>query len=134
VRLKQLVRKTTANVFLPKESKDEVSAELELGRQLDASRRRVMHWFGKIVMFCDLGYLRKENVLIFPGRARATHAVSLLEPLMRTQEEKLGLGFANEHRKIIKGIKVLFMIGDQLPSSPSPSSSSPSSPEKDKEL
>ena len=34
-----------------------------------------MHWYGKIVMFVELGCLRKENVLMFPGKARAAHAV-----------------------------------------------------------
>ena len=58
-----------------------------------------MHWYGKIVMFVELGYLRKENVLMFPGKARAAHAMSLLAPITMKSAESSVPEFVSEHEK-----------------------------------
>ena len=71
-----------------------------------------MHWYGKIVMFVELGYLRKENVLMFPGKARAAHAMSLLAPITMKSAESSVPEFVSEHEKIILGVKSLYGISD----------------------
>ena len=105
IELKRLVRKNLAD-------RRSASSSFKLGRQLDVSRRKIMHWYGKIVMFVELGYLRKENVLMFPGKARAAHAMSLLAPITMKSAESSVPEFVSEHEKIILGVKNLYGISD----------------------
>ena len=103
IELKRLVRKNLAD-------KKVASSTFKLGRQLDISRRKITHWYGKIVMFVELGYLRHENILMFPGKTRAKHALSLLIPITTKLAENSSPESTTEHEKIINGVKQLFGI------------------------
>ena len=98
---------------------DQNSPEAELGKLLDKSRRHILHYFGKIVLFEKQGLLRHANVLEFPGPARSAHAVSLLEPLVLETElycgkitskcERAASVFA-EHHSVFRGLKKLYSL------------------------
>ena len=61
-------------------------------------------------MFVELGYLRHENILMFPGKTRAKHALSLLIPITTKLAENSSPESTTEHEKIINGVKQLFGI------------------------
>mmetsp|Transcript_94981 Transcript_94981/g.290534 ORF Transcript_94981/g.290534 Transcript_94981/m.290534 type:complete len:231 (-) Transcript_94981:56-748(-) len=93
-----------------------VAAEAELGQRLDASRRRLLHYFGKLLMFNRLTYLTmfsrltyvtQEMLQEFPGRSRAAHAVKLLQPLVEATAAAYQTPL-EEHRQILAGIRNLY--------------------------
>jgi len=89
--------------------------EVGLGQELDTSRRRILHYFGKLLMFNRLGYLSKEMLSEFPGRTRAAHALRLLEPLVEATAVAYQMPL-EEHRQILDGVRALY--GLPLPRRP----------------
>ena len=49
---------------------------------------------------------------MFPGKARAAHAMSLLAPITMKSAESSVPEFVSEHEKIILGVKNLYGISD----------------------
>ena len=94
--------------------------EAKLGLLLDNSRRRILHYFGKLILFESLNYLQAAGLRKFPGAARAENAINLLEPLVeegqrRCQEEqKCGGARASavfeEHKSVMRGLRKLFRL------------------------
>lgn len=91
-------------------NEEDLEVDIKLGKRLDESRRRILHYFGKIMMFYDLGYLQLDHLKVFPGRARCQRAMSLVEPLVK-QTGKIYKGEVHtEHYRIISGIRTMFDI------------------------
>ena len=119
VRLKTLSRKQFSRKFdtQNKDLKVAFNPEAELGVLLDKSRRHILHYFGKIVMFEEQGLLRRSNVLEFPGKGRSIHAISLLEPLVLETEKhcqkishKKACSGYSEHYEIFDGLRKLYTL------------------------
>lgn len=97
------------------------NSEVELSRRLELSRRRILHFLGKLVMYNTWGYLTTEMMHEFPGKARAMHAISLLQPLV--SHTAIQFGF-EEHQRVLDGIRNIYQIAPQveqaIESSPAP--------------
>jgi len=98
--------------------------EAKLGLLLDNSRRRILHYFGKLILFESLNYLQAAGLRKFPGAARAENAINLLEPLVDEgqrrcrDERKCGGARAaarasavfEEHKTVMRGLRKLFRL------------------------
>merc|ERR1712060_750312 len=92
----------------------------ERGQRLDASCRRLLQYFGKLLMFNRLTYLTMFNRLTymtqeilqeFPGRSRAAHAYELLHPLVEATAAAYQTPL-EEHRQILAGIQSIYDLAD----------------------
>lgn len=113
VRLKSMARETYAQVKQGQVSESSSQQQgVLLGQQLDGSRRRLLHYLGKVLMFYRTGYVTKEMLHEFPGRNRAVHFIRLLEPLITTTAATYNVGL-EEHVQILRGIKDVYAISDK---------------------
>jgi len=96
-------------------------SEAELGRNLDTSRRRILHYFGKLLMLKRLGYVTQDMLNEFPGRTRAMHTLRLLEPLVEATAAAYQMPL-DEHRQILEGVRSLYGLVAENPGSESGSS------------
>eukprot|EP00427_Karlodinium_veneficum_P014078 CAMPEP_0169070730 /NCGR_PEP_ID=MMETSP1015-20121227/5273_1 /TAXON_ID=342587 /ORGANISM="Karlodinium micrum, Strain CCMP2283" /LENGTH=279 /DNA_ID=CAMNT_0009129751 /DNA_START=107 /DNA_END=946 /DNA_ORIENTATION=+ len=90
-----------------KRPRSDSDPEIAWSRSLDKSRRRILHFLGKLVMYNTWGYLTAEMMHEFPGKARAMHAISLLQPLV--SHTSIQFGF-EEHQRILDGIRNIYQI------------------------
>lgn len=88
-------------------SNSAVTTDAALGRQLDLSRRRLLHYLGKLLMFNNWGYLTDSMMHEFPGRARAMHAISLLQPLVTHTARAYNF---EDHQRVLDGIQAIYNI------------------------
>lgn len=88
-------------------SRSDPNSEAAWSRRLELSRRRILHFLGKLVMYNTWGYLTIEMMHEFPGKARAVHAISLLQPLVSYTAVQFGF---EEHQRILDGIRNIYQI------------------------
>lgn len=88
-------------------SNSAVTTDAELGRRLDLSRRRLLHYLGKLLMFNSWGYLTDTMMHEFPGRARAMHAIHLLQPLVTHTARAYNF---EDHQRVLDGIQAIYNI------------------------
>jgi len=88
-------------------SKSAITTDAELGRRLDAARRRLLHYLGKLLMYNNWGYLTDSMMQYFPGRARAMHALELLQPLVEHTARAYNF---DDHKQVLAGIQAIYNI------------------------
>eukprot|EP00656_Telonema_subtile_P016762 TRINITY_DN18885_c0_g2_i4.p1 TRINITY_DN18885_c0_g2~~TRINITY_DN18885_c0_g2_i4.p1 ORF type:complete len:212 (+),score=61.45 TRINITY_DN18885_c0_g2_i4:150-785(+) len=90
-----------------------MSSDAELGKRLDSARRKLVHYWAKVQMFHELGYLTDKLLLAFPGRARAEHSLELIEPLIEQTAAQLvtkSVSAVHEHLRVLARIREIYSL------------------------
>eukprot|EP00929_Paragymnodinium_shiwhaense_P015539 TRINITY_DN123641_c0_g1_i1.p1 TRINITY_DN123641_c0_g1~~TRINITY_DN123641_c0_g1_i1.p1 ORF type:complete len:222 (-),score=33.92 TRINITY_DN123641_c0_g1_i1:318-983(-) len=111
VRLKSLARDTYTRMKSGVVDESDKQSVL-LGKDVDGSRRHLLHYLGKVLMLYRTGYVTKDMLHEFPGRTRAVHFLKLLQPLIKATSISFNVAL-EEHQQILRGIKGIYGINDE---------------------
>jgi len=107
MRLKHLAREVSANATVQRGLQQVApGSDADVGLRLDSSRRRILHYFGKMLLFNREGYITERMLHEFPGRKRAAHALRLLQPLVQAGAQSFSL--PPEHQAVLDFIQGIY--------------------------
>eukprot|EP00658_Telonema_sp_P-2_P079914 TRINITY_DN785_c0_g1_i19.p1 TRINITY_DN785_c0_g1~~TRINITY_DN785_c0_g1_i19.p1 ORF type:complete len:212 (+),score=47.37 TRINITY_DN785_c0_g1_i19:116-751(+) len=94
-------------------------SDIAFGRKLDSSRRMILHYWAKIHMFHQLGYLNERLLSVFPGRTRAELSLGLVEPLVEATAQLLNRSsVVHDHQQVLDNIRQIYRIPKKTQTEP----------------
>eukprot|EP00916_Digyalum_oweni_P015467 GHVL01025319.1.p1 GENE.GHVL01025319.1~~GHVL01025319.1.p1 ORF type:complete len:232 (+),score=40.51 GHVL01025319.1:140-835(+) len=95
-----------------------IAAERVSGRRLDRARRKLVHFYTRILYLFQLGYLRSPVLYDFPGGDRARYFIRTVEPI----EKCMRMWTGRNANKVFDFFREFYKINEwpSFPCDPSP--------------